>query len=53
MEDDTAARFRMRARECRRMAEEVREPDWLRLLLELAGDLELEADKLDREPPQS
>ena len=47
MEDATAARFRRRAAECRQMAEEVHEPDWIKLLLELAQDLEDEADNID------
>jgi hypothetical protein len=29
------------------MAEEVREPDWRNLLLELAQDLESEAEKIE------
>ena len=49
MEEPSAARFRRRAAECRQMAEEVREPDWRRLLLDLAQDLEDEADKMDSE----
>ena len=47
MSDPTTTRFRQRARECRQMAEEVREPDWRKTLLELAQDLEDEADKMD------
>jgi hypothetical protein len=47
--NDTAQRFRKRARECRRMAEEVREPDWLNTLLKLAKELEDEADKIEAE----
>ena len=49
MDEATAARFRTRARECREMAAEVREPDWIKLLLELAQDLEDEADNIDAE----
>ena len=49
MDDATADRFRRRAAECRQMAEEVREPDWIQTLLELAQDLEDEADKIDAE----
>ena len=49
MDKDTAARFRKRAAECRQMAEEVREPDWIEVLLGLAQDLEHEADKMDGE----
>jgi hypothetical protein len=45
----TAQRFRERARQCRHVAEEVREPDWLNMLLELAKDLEDEADKIEAE----
>ena len=47
--DDVAARFRQRARECRQMADEVRENDWREMLLGLAQDLEDEADKIDGE----
>ena len=47
--NETSARFRTRARECRQMAEEVRELDWRKTLLELAQDLEEEADKIDDE----
>lgn len=46
---ETSARFRARARECRQMAEEVREPDWRETLLGLAQDLEDEADKIEAE----
>ena len=45
----TAARFRKRARECRRMATEVRENDWRETLLGLAQDLENEAGRIDAE----
>ena len=45
----TAQGFRERARECREVAEEVREPDWLKMLLELAEALEDEADMIDAE----
>jgi hypothetical protein len=44
-----AERFRMRACECRRMAEEVKEPDWLKTLLELAEELESEAERMEAE----
>jgi hypothetical protein len=47
--DDVATRFRQRARECRQMADEVRENDWREMLLGLAQDLEDEADKIDGE----
>lgn len=46
---DSSALFRRRARECRQMAAEVREPDWRATLLGLAQDLEDEADKIDAE----
>lgn len=45
----TAQRFRQRARKCREVAEEVQEPDWLNFLLELANDLEEEADRIEAE----
>jgi hypothetical protein len=44
---NSAALFRRRARECRRMASEVKEPDWRNTLLSLAQDLEDEAAKID------
>lgn len=46
---NSAALFRMRARECRRMAAEVKAPDWRNTLLSLAQDLEDEADQIDAE----
>jgi len=46
---ETSARFRTRARECRQMAEEVREPDWRKTLLALAHDLEEEAGRIEDE----
>jgi hypothetical protein len=49
MANATSRRFRQRARECRRIADEVREPSWLKALLALAKDLEDEADKIDAE----
>lgn len=49
MADDTAARFRRRALQCREMAAEVQEPDWRETLLGLAKDLEDEARKIDSE----
>lgn len=45
----SAQHFRERARKCREVAEEVREPNWLKLLLELAEDLEDEANKIEAE----
>jgi len=47
--EDTAARFRRRARECRDMAQEVQEADWRNTLLGLAQDLVEEADRIDAE----
>ena len=47
--EDTAARFRRRARECREMAQEVQEADWRNTLLGLAQDLVEEADRIDAE----
>ena len=49
MANATSKRFRERAAQCRRIAEEVREPSWLEALLDLAKDLEDEADKMDAE----
>ena len=49
MNDDTAARFRKRALECRRIADEAKSPDWRDSLLTMAKDLEDEADKIDAE----
>ena len=45
--DITAVGFRKRALECRQIAAEVQEPDWRASLLELAQDLETEADAMD------
>ena len=49
MGDDTAARFRKRARECRKIAAEAKTDYWRQSLLTLARDLEDEADKIDAE----
>lgn len=49
MAKDIAARFRMRARQCREMAAEVQEPDWRETLLGLADDLDAEAQKIEAE----
>lgn len=49
MGDDTAARFRQRARECRLLAAETQSEDWRQSLLALAQDLEDEADQIDAE----
>ena len=46
---DEAARFRQRARECRLIAAEVGPNDWRQSLLDLAQDLEDEADRIDAE----
>ena len=43
----TAGGFRKRALECRKIAAEVHEPEWRVTLLELADDLENEADAMD------
>lgn len=48
MPDSDAARFRARANECRRLAPRA-DPETGRFLLELAVDLEDEADKIDAE----
>lgn len=44
-----AKRFRERACHCRGIAEEAHSPEWRKSLLELAKDLEDEADKIDAE----
>lgn len=49
MADASSKRFRQRARECRRIAEEVREPSWRQSLMDLAKVLDDEADKMDAE----
>jgi hypothetical protein len=46
MEED-ADRFRRRARECRDLAEQANGPEWRETLLQIAKDLEHEADQLD------
>ena len=46
---ETSNRFRQRARECRAMAEEVQESDWRKTLLDLAQDLEDEAEQMEAE----
>lgn len=50
MEDD-ASRFRMRAEECRKIAAEADSEFWRNELLELAKDLDDEADSLESEKP--
>ena len=47
MDVQTADRFRKRAQECRQMAQEVREPDWIKKLLAIAEDLEGEVNKIE------
>ncbi len=49
MGDDTATRFRERARKCREIAAVVKTDDWRESLLTLAQDLENEAAKIDEE----
>ena len=49
MAEDDAARFRKRARECREMAELAGSAEWRNSLLELAEDLEKEADEMESE----
>ena len=46
---DDAARFRKRARECRKLAAGAKDEDWRRMLLEIATGLEEEADITDAE----
>jgi hypothetical protein len=46
---DDAARFRKHAFECRRLAEETREGPNRQMLLDIAEDLEAEAEKIDGE----
>ena len=47
MANETAARFRKRARECRELAAQVTDEAWLESLLTLAQDLEQEADQIE------
>lgn len=42
-------RFRRRARECRDLAEQASSAEWRKSLLQIAQDLEYEADRLDSE----
>lgn len=49
MGDDTAARFRKRAQECRDLAADARSDDWRESLLALAEDLDEEADRIEAE----
>ena len=49
MGDDIATRFRERARECRKIADEAKTADWRESLLTMAKDLEDEADNMDAE----
>lgn len=44
---EDAQRYRQRAKECRRIAAEVKDEAWRRSLLELAKDLENEAASID------
>ena len=46
---DDADRFRKRARDCRKIADEAKSTNWRESLLSLAKDLEDEADKIDEE----
>lgn len=41
-------RFRTRARECRVLAEDARSPSWRDELIELANELEREADLIEQ-----
>jgi hypothetical protein len=44
---DDAERFRRRARECRELAERAHGGEWRDRLIEIADELEAEADKAD------
>lgn len=44
---EEADQFRDRARQCRALAEDAREAESRRTLIEMAHDLEAEADRLD------
>ena len=46
-EEDDAKRFRRRAAECRSLAAQAGNAEWRQSLLELAQDLENEADEID------
>ena len=46
---DDADRFRKRAEECRRIAANAKDEEWRKSLLDLARDLDEEADRIDRE----
>lgn len=48
MSSDTA-HLKERARECRLLAEQAKDPYWRETLLELADDLEREAEAIDPE----
>jgi hypothetical protein len=45
--DGDAKRFRERARECRNLVDNARDPEWRRALNDIADDLETEADKIE------
>lgn len=49
MPNEVAKRFRERARDCRRIADEASSGEWRESLLTLAQNLEDEADRLDAE----
>jgi plasmid stability protein len=46
---DDADHFRSRAKECRRLAENARSPEDRRMLVEMAKDLEDEAERIAKE----
>ena len=46
-----AQRFRERAQDCRRLAEEARNPEDRRVLSEMAAELDAEADRIEAEEP--
>jgi hypothetical protein len=46
---DDAERFRRRARECRELAERAYGREWRGKLIEIADELDAEADKTDAE----
>jgi hypothetical protein len=46
---EEADRFRIRSRECRNQAAQTPDREWRDKLIDIARDLELEADRLDEE----
>ena len=46
---EESERFRIRAKECRELADKARDPVARRTLVEIADDLEVEADMIEAE----